>query len=324
MRIALTYNLKRDAREASAEFDSPETIAAIIAIVESLGHHVTPLDVTGSIPRVVAGLRWIRPELVLNLAEGERGPFREAFYPALFEQLGYAHTGSSASSLALCIDKALAKRVVAAAGVAVPRGELVRDAVPRVPLPAIAKPNCEGSSKGITAASVVTTREALVARVGELLERYPTGVLVEELIEGLDVSVGWVDGLGILPAIAYRHDRAIYDYALKHETRELVRIEIPARVDRQVARRLHDAATRAFAALGIAGYGRADFRVTPDGEVVFLEMNALPSLAPSEVDLYGAAAQLGASPWELFGYIIGAGTSVSRYSMVGERPTKSV
>jgi D-alanine-D-alanine ligase len=306
MRIALTYNLRRDGREASAEFDSRETIAALAMLVESLGHQVTPLDVTGSIPRVVAGLRWIRPEFVLNLAEGERGAFREAFYPALFEQLGCAHTGSSASVLALCLDKALAKRVVGAAGVAVPQGALVRDrrGVPGVPLPALVKPNLEGSSKGISAASVVETQDALAARTRELLDRYPDGVLVEEFIPGIDVTVGWVDPLGVLPAVAYRYPSAryaVYDYALKHDMPDVVAQE---RVEPRFAAPLATAAARVFAALGVTGYGRADFRVTPTGDVVFLEMNALPSLAPGD-ELYVAAGWLGVTPRDLLGHILG-------------------
>jgi len=309
MRIALTYNLRRDTSEACAEFDSPETIDTIATIVRGLGHHVTPLDVTGSIPRLVAGLRWIRPELVLNLAEGERGPFREAFYPALFEQLGYAYTGSSASTLALCLDKALAKRVVAAAGVRVPEGELVRDH--RVPYhlapPLLVKPNFEGASKGITAASIVTDLAQLAPCVAELLARFPHGVLVEELVAGDDVAVAWVDSLGVLPPIAYRYPGStIYDYALKQLAPERVLVEVPARIAPEVAARLTDAASRAFAALGIRGLGRADFRVTPDGDVVFLEMNPLPALGPDDKELYAASALLGKTPGELFAAILSA------------------
>jgi D-alanine-D-alanine ligase len=317
MRIALTYNLRRDGREAHAEFDSRETIAAIASIVRTLGHEVVPVDVTGSIPRVIAMLDKLRPGLVLNLAEGERGTFREAFYPALFEQLGYAHTGSSASVLALCLDKALAKRVVAAAGVRVPRGVLVRDRddIADVPLPALVKPNFEGSSKGITVASVVTTRPRLGPLVGYLLDRFASGLLVEEFVDGVDVSVAWVDGLGVLPPIAYRYPTtghfAIYDYALKHDTPERVMVEIPARLGSDVVDRLDDAATRAFAALGVTGYGRADFRVTPDGDVVFLEMNPLPSLAPEDIDLYGASALCGKTPADLFACILAAERAIA-------------
>ncbi len=281
MRIALTYNLKRSAAEAHAEFDDPATIAALAA---ALDHEVTPIDVTGSIPALIARLRRCAPELVLNLAEGERGAFREAFYPALFEQLALPHTGSSASTLALCLDKALAKRVVAAAGVRVP-GEAP---------PWIVKPNLEGSSKGITQASVVADRAALDAVIAA--SRYP--VIVEQYVEGIDVAVGWIEGIGLLAPIAYAYEptgaHAIYDRELKQHP-ERVTIHV---IDAPAATA---AAVRAFAALGVQGYGRADFRVTPDGEAYFLEMNPLPTLADD--DLYLAS---GLSRRELLAAIIAA------------------
>ena len=296
MKIALTYNEKRLPSEAHAEFDTREAIAGLAALVARCGHEVVPIDVSGTIPRLVARLGRVRPDLVLNLAEGERGAFREAFYPALFEQLGLAHTGSSASALALCLDKALAKRVVAAAGVRVP-------GPPRANRPAIVKPNFEGSSKGIT---VVPAGGDLAAAVTATRARYPGGVIVEELVDGIDVGVGWFAGLGQLPAIAYRYAGAIYDYALKHATPERVTLEIPARLSPRTRRRLATATTRAFAALGVTGYGRADFRLTPAGDVVFLEMNPLPSLtlAPGHDELYVAAARAGRSPPELVAAVL--------------------
>src|SRR6185503_17551281 len=126
MRIALTYNEKRSASEAEAEFDSPETIHAIARMLASLGHIVTPVEVGKPVEAVVRELRRLKPELVFNLAEGHGGAFREAFYPALFEHLGLVHTGSPASVLALCMDKAMAKKIVAAARVHTPRAQLVR------------------------------------------------------------------------------------------------------------------------------------------------------------------------------------------------------
>src|SRR5262245_53599479 len=100
MRVALTYNEKRTASAnpdaADAEFDSRDAIAAIARLVAEPGHTVVPIDVSGSIPKLVDQLAQIDPDVVLNFAEGEHGTFREAFYPALFEQLGLVHTGSSA------------------------------------------------------------------------------------------------------------------------------------------------------------------------------------------------------------------------------------
>jgi D-alanine-D-alanine ligase-like ATP-grasp enzyme len=57
-----------------------------------------------------------------------------------------------------------------------------------------------------------------------------------------------------------------------------------------------------FRALDVRGYGRADFRVTPRGDVRFLEMNPLPTLA--DPDLYDAAGAVGLSPKDLFAAIL--------------------
>jgi D-alanine-D-alanine ligase-like ATP-grasp enzyme len=78
--------------------------------------------------------------------------------------------------------------------------------------------------------------------------------------------------------------------------------QIPARVPPVIGERLAESASCTFEA--VRGYGRADFRVTPGGEVVFLEMNPLPSLAPREIDLYGASAAIGRTPHDLFAAIL--------------------
>nr|HEX4312851.1 hypothetical protein [Kofleriaceae bacterium] len=298
MKIAVTYNEKRSLDERDAEFDTRDAIDGVARRVAALGHDVVAIDVTGSIARLERELARAAPDVVLNFAEGERGAFREAFYPALFAQLGLRCTGSAPSALALCMDKQLAKRVVAAAGVDVPRDDGER---------VIVKPRFEGSSKGITAASVMARGE-LAAALPAARARYPDGVIVEELVPGIDVAVGWVAGLGLLPPMWARYDGEIYDYALKHVTPERVQVVIPAPLAPPVRAALDDAARRAFDALGVRGYGRADFRVSPAGRVVFLEMNPLPSLtfATGHDELYAAAAAAGHDPPSLLSAILAA------------------
>jgi D-alanine-D-alanine ligase len=297
MRVALTYNLKTSRDEAHAELDTAATIRALATMLGELGHTVTRVEVSGPLERAIGRLRALAPDLVFNIAEGLHGTFREAVWPAVFEQLDLPHTGSGPSVLALCLDKALALRLVAAAGVRVPRGQLVRsiDELGDVAPPLIVKPNFEGSSKGL---SLVTSDVG--ATVADVLARYPAGVLVEEYVAGADVAVGWVEGLGILPAIHYACERPILD-------REAKLRGIPVEIA-PVSPALRLAAERAFAALGVVGFGRADFRVTPEGEPVFLEMNPLPSLDPAEGDLYSAAGAMGVSPRGLIDAIATAET----------------
>jgi len=285
MRIALTYNLQRSADEAYADLDSAATVRAIAELIAASGHRVTRVEVSGPVERTVARLRGLAPDLVFNIAEGLRGPFREALWPALFEELGLPYTGSPPSVLAMCLDKALACRVVAAAGVRVPGQGW----------PAIVKPRFEGSSIGISQRSVVRDeREA-----AEVLARASYPSIVERFVDGTDVAVGWVAGLGLLPAIHY-----VYEASGPHRIMDRsVKARGAAVEIRPLDPRLREAAERAFAALGVVGFGRADFRVTPEGEAVFLEMNPLPSLEPGEGDLYAAC---GIPEHELIAAIIDA------------------
>ena len=87
MRIALTHNLRLSDSEDEAEFDSPETVNALASAIERLGHRVERVEVSGPASRTVARLEAYSPDLVFNTAEGRRGRFREAFYPALFDEL---------------------------------------------------------------------------------------------------------------------------------------------------------------------------------------------------------------------------------------------
>lgn len=80
MRIAFTHNLKTSSAEAEAEFDTPETVAAIKKALESLGHEVEAVEVSGPASRTIARLEALSPQLVFNTAEGHRGRFREGFF----------------------------------------------------------------------------------------------------------------------------------------------------------------------------------------------------------------------------------------------------
>ncbi|MCB9732775.1 MAG: D-alanine--D-alanine ligase [Deltaproteobacteria bacterium] len=299
MRIAFTHNLQKKGGEEEAEFDSPETVVAITRALESLGHDVVPVDVDMSVTRLISLLEGARPDLILNTAEGWRGAFREALFPALFETLGLPFVGPDAHACALALDKHATKALVAELGVPMAPSVFVQRHVPadlsKLELPVIVKPNFEGSSKGIEDSSVVTDRADLEPRVAEALARYPDGVLVEELIPGVDIVVPFIAGLGpdggALTPATYRFSEearatsrhGLYGYELKNHSAAAVDV-VPAALDAAQARDAR-AWTRAIAAqLGLHDMARIDFRLTPEGQLLFIEAEPLPSL------------ELGASP----------------------------
>jgi D-alanine-D-alanine ligase len=327
MKVAFTHNLRvTDVRESEkdAEFDSVETVHAIAAALEAGGHEVEKVEVSGPVGNLLERLEAIDPDIIFNTAEGQGGPnskMREAIYPALFEELGLPYTGSDAYTNAVTLDKWLTKLIVQRAGIDTPRGALVTprnfdQVVERgvgVAFPVIVKPNYEGSSKGIygqsegkpgAASSVVKDPRDLPAILKAALRAYPDGVLVEEYVDGLDVTVGFIDGVGhddgiltpvelLLETTADRPFN-IYDYRLKHvdggNGKSLFRC--PAGIPRDIAARLRAVSLEAVRSLSLRDVARLDFRVAPDGRIYLLEANALPSLASSSA-LQVAASQVG-------------------------------
>jgi D-alanine-D-alanine ligase len=320
MRIALTHNLRLTESEEEAEFDTRETVDALASGIERLGHRVERIEVSGPASRTVTRLEAFVPDLIFNTAEGRRGRFREAFFPALFDELGMPYTGSDAYALAVTLDKQLTKLVLAQHGVATPRWQYVERPeqiqVNALRYPVIVKPNFEGSSKGITQDSVVEDPLRLHEVVAAVLARYPSGLLVEEFIAGRDVTVPFLERAaaergGVLQPVEYVVDEAlagarrhaIYDYELKTKLDKAVSVRAPAKLSRAQKERIHEQAATVFRALGIRDLGRIDFRVGDDGAVHFLEINALPSLEPG-AGIYVSAALEGLHADAVLGAVI--------------------
>lgn len=291
MKIAFTHNLKTSVCEEQAEFDTAATVVALTEAIRANGHEVVPVEVTGSLAELVATLKSVQPDLIFNTAEGTRGRCREALYPAVFDELGIPYTGSDAHCLTVTLDKYLTNMVVERAGVRIPRSAFRTpgdDAGLTYPCPCIVKPNYEGSSKGITDASVVQDPRELNATVARALEAYPDGLIVEEYIPGTDVTIGFLEGLGseLLTPCSYEYAPGhatkfrIYDYSLKnHHTdpEEIMTIACPARVSPKAVAEIKTFARRAIRALNLRNVCRLDFRVRDDGTVFFIEANANPS-----------------------------------------------
>ncbi|MFW5920319.1 MAG: D-alanine--D-alanine ligase family protein [Polyangiales bacterium] len=297
MRIALTHNLQTagGTDESEAEFDTPETIEALSASMRRLGHEVEPVEVSGPVARTVSRLEAVKPDLVFNTAEGRRGRFREAFFPALFEELGVAFTGSDAHVCALTLDKQLSKLIAQQVGVPTPVWMLVEHPEDLEPsafrFPVMVKPNFEGSSRGVTQESIVDKPQALPDRVKAMLAAFPSGLLVEEFIVGRDVTVPYLERAatpheGVLEPAEYVFDEsvtgprryAIYDYALKQQESDAVSVKLPADLDDEASSELRRLSLRMLRTLNVRDLGRVDWRVSPDGEPWFIEVNALPSL----------------------------------------------
>jgi D-alanine-D-alanine ligase len=309
MKIALTYNLNISNTEEEAEFDSQETIDALTQDIIKLGHTVEHFNVSQPVYLTVAGLEAYQPDLIFNTAEGKRGRCRESFYPALFAELGFPYSGSDAYTLAVTLDKHLTKLLLQQHHIPMPNWQFIQNIadldLDKLRLPLIIKPNFEGSSKGITQESIVETLADAKIKVTEILNHYPTGVLVEEYIRGKDITVPFLAGVdnkynGILGTVEYiitpivnlQRKYFIYDYDLKGKYSNHVDVRVPANIPEEISQEICHLAEKIFQILDCRDLGRIDFRLSDDGIPYFLEINALPSLEPG-AGIYAAAKLVG-------------------------------
>src|SRR4030066_2551537 len=219
MKIGLAYDLKEAVVPASScpedtleEYDSPETVASFADALGNLGPSVVKL---GGGKEFIANILQNNVDFVFNISEGlGNHKSREAQVPSILEMLDIPYSGSDPQCLAICLDKPLTKKLVAAAGIRTPRWQLVTDysqlkeiPLDGFPLPAFVKPTYEGSSKGIRLGSRAKTVAQITEVAAELLEHYRQPVMVEEFIAGDEGAVGVLGNsparvLGIMRVIA--------------------------------------------------------------------------------------------------------------------------
>ena len=303
MKVGITYDLKSDAPPPTGapddyqeEFDSPTTVEAVAAVLRGLGHEVVKL---GDGRELLRRLLSDPPDFVFNFAEGQGvGRSRKARVPAVLEMLDIPYTGSDPLTLAVTLDKDCAKRLVESAGVNVPRSFVVQPgddldelaARARLPYTAIVKPAWEGSSKGIRGRCVVDDAEGCVAAVERLRKEHAQPILVEEYIQGEELTVGIVGNapprvVGVLRVVPRQPtDRFVYSLEVKRDWRRQVRYECPPLLPADELEAVEQAALRAYGVLGCRDVARVDFRLR-EGVPYFLEVNPLPGLNPESGDL---------------------------------------
>jgi D-alanine-D-alanine ligase len=331
MRIGLAYDLKDDieagrdiAEDALEEYDSIKVVRAIARNLRSLGHRTVNL---GGGRKFLENILKARVDFVFNISEG-RGNLRsrEAQVPAVLEMLNIPYSGSDPLTLAVTLDKPLAKQIVSSAGVPTPPWikiasslELKAVRAKDIPLPAFVKPAFEGSSKGIRLTSRADTASRARAVASALLSSYGQPVMIEKYVEGEEITVGITGNsppavVGIMRVVPRKKFKTfVYSLEVKRDWRNLVDYECPARLERATLKRLSEFSIKAYKALGCRDCARVDFRVAPDGTPYFLEVNPLPGLNPDSGDLPIMSYKVGWTYQQLIGTVLEA--ALARYRL---------
>lgn len=227
-----------------------------------------------------------RPDVVFIALHGKGG--EDGTVQGMLEILGIPYTGSGVLASALAMDKAMAKRVLTAAGVTMPQSvtakmgdktclALTEDALP---LPWIVKPSNGGSTLGMT---IVEDAEDLGPALATAFEHDDT-VLVEQFISGTEITVPILgnEQLDVLPIVEIVPHSGFYDYAAKYTAGATDEI-VPARLSEAIAKKARAIALTCHTTLGCRGMSRTDMIVTHSGEIYTLEVNTIPGMTPTSL-----------------------------------------
>jgi D-alanine-D-alanine ligase len=213
--------------------------------------------------------------------------------------MGVPYTGCNPRGLMVARDKALTKKVLTYHNVMTAEFRVFpRDRKVRTPaglkFPMIVKSLSEEASVGLSQSSVVTSPEKLRERVEFVHEHVETDAIVEEYVEGREITLSlmgterlqafptWELDISGLPDTAQRIATYKVKWDLKYQKRHGVRLKRAEGLSEHEEAHIAGTAKRIYRALGLSGYARMDFRLTPDHELYFLEANPNPDIAQDE------------------------------------------
>jgi D-alanine-D-alanine ligase len=289
----------------------PDVVMPQVAeALEAAGHKAQVLTIHDDVPAMIAGLKERKPDLVYNLVEA----FADDIVGGLMGVVGVLdllqipYTGGGPGELYLQEDKALAKRLLAYEKVPYPDyavfapGADLNHGAGKLQMPLFVKPLRMDASLGIDEESLVRTKDELIERVHYIHQKFGHWALVEEYIEGREFYVGVLgneqplvfppiemdfSGLpeGSVPVL---DTKAKWD--VNSERYQGTKAVI-ARLEPELQSRLQRTALDAYRALRVRDYGRIDMRLSTDGEIHVIEVNASCYLERGSEFAMSAAAQ---------------------------------
>jgi D-alanine-D-alanine ligase len=308
MIIGLTYDLRADylaagfGEEETAEFDRADTIIALENALRELGHEPVRIGHARQlIHQLSSGRRW---DLVFNIAEGLRGPAREAQIPAILEVFDIPYTFADTLVMSLALHKGITKSLIQQANIPTADFYVLNSLSDlgnvKLPYPLFAKPIAEGTGKGVSPASKITQANQLETTCADLLTRFSQPVLLETYLPGREFTVGLLgegdstEVLGTLEIVLREAaEPEVYSYINKEKCEELVDYIYVSSEHDPLVKQAESIALAAWKTLGGRDAGRIDLRCNAQGEPVFMEANPLAGLHPEHSDLPMLCTRLG-------------------------------
>lgn len=270
--------------EPFPQYKVDTTAPDLDALVASCGGRTAPIG-----PGVLDLCRAADAVFVaLHGGVGENGELQAALDCAGIRR----YTGTGYLGAALSMDKQISKELMKNAGVPVPEGiyfdaedeNSCADILAEVGLPCVIKPSTNGSSVGVSRIfNPLELGEAI--RAASKFDRF---LLAEKLIVGRELTCAILDGEA-LPPVEIIPNHGWYDYQNKYQKGATTEV-CPAEIGDDLSVEISELALRAFGALRLEMYGRADFILDKENKLWCLEVNALPGMTPTSLLPQEAAA----------------------------------
>jgi D-alanine-D-alanine ligase len=296
----------------------------VVSTLKGMGHEVKTIGVRDELAPLGTVIQEWKPEIAFNILEEFHGKATNDYLVVSYlELLKVPYTGCSPRGLILARDKALSKKILAYHRIRTPEfavfpmGRKVKR--PRkLEFPLIVKSLVEEASLGIAQASLVESDEKLAERVGFIHESIRTDAIAEKFIEGRELYVGVLGNqrLRVLPLWELLFTNMPPDAPLiatakikwdkSYQKKRGIESKAAKDLPNGVAEHIERLSRRIYRLLGLTGYARLDYRLSPTGEVFFLEANPNPQIAKGE-DLADSAKAAGLSYDALLRKVISIG-----------------
>lgn len=241
---------------------------------------LSPRRATHELLLMKEGVQRLSVDVAFPVLHGKNG--EDGTIQGMIEMAGIPLAGCGTLASALCMDKDRAHRLVSLEGIRTPRSMVLtgreekraaQEFAEKIGYPLYVKPVKAGSSYGI---SQVTQAETLDAAI-DLAFQHDAEVLLEENIPGFEVGCAVLGARTLLTGEVdeIELEQGFFDFTEKY-TLKTASIHVPARISPEKAVQIRKAAMRIYRALGCSGFARVDMFLTPDGEIVFNEVNTIP------------------------------------------------
>lgn len=239
---------------------------------------------------IIKRLNQEKVDLVFNMCNGIEGEASLSQLPSFLEFSNIPYTGSSPLGHGLAYDKIYSGKIFKSSNIDTPKFktvnkvEEINDMDLKYPL--FIKPKDEGSSRGITNASLVYDKDSLIKVLEKSLEIYNPPIMIMEYIDGREFSVGILgngEGLKVLPILEVNFSKLpsklkkILSFEVKGDYEKFISYEVPAKIDEATEELIQDVAISVYNVLSLKDYARMDIRIK-DGKAYVFDVNSLPGL----------------------------------------------